>query len=123
MIGRSTEKDKEIPVQIRDRTFLVTGGGSGLGLATAGVLAQAGGNVLLVDINASAGQQAAIDLENRTQVLDAPVTIATLPFRSTAFFCCMPLSYSVVREMVVREMVVREIRTYLNRLSLFSQPK
>ncbi|MEE2775164.1 MAG: 3-hydroxyacyl-CoA dehydrogenase [Acidobacteriota bacterium] len=61
-------------MKIKDRTFLVTGGGSGLGLATAGVLAQAGGNVLLVDINASAGQQAATDLGPQTCFSQGDVT-------------------------------------------------
>ena len=39
-------------METRDRTFLVTGGGSGLGAATAERLARAGGNVVLVDVTA-----------------------------------------------------------------------
>ena len=62
-------------MEIKDRTFLVTGGGSGLGLATSGVLAQAGGNVLLVDINASAGQQAATDLGPELTRIDCPTLV------------------------------------------------
>lgn len=49
-------------MDIKGRTFLISGGGSGLGAATARQLATAGGNVVLADINASAGTttQAAI---------------------------------------------------------------
>ncbi len=36
-------------MQIQDRTFLVTGGGSGLGAATARRLVEAGGLALLAD--------------------------------------------------------------------------
>ena len=49
-------------MEIKDRTFLVTGGGSGLGLATAEILTEAGGSVALLDINEAAGEQAAADL-------------------------------------------------------------
>jgi NAD(P)-dependent dehydrogenase (short-subunit alcohol dehydrogenase family) len=63
MIAPLNENDpKEKAVEIKDRTFLVTGGGSGLGLATATTLVAAGGNVVLLDVNESAGEQAAADL-------------------------------------------------------------
>ena len=61
-------------MEIKDRTFLVTGGGSGLGLATAGVLVAAGGRVGLVDINESAGQQAAADLGSSAVFTKGDVT-------------------------------------------------
>ena len=38
-------------MQIQDHAFLVTGGGSGLGAATARMLAAAGGRVLLADVS------------------------------------------------------------------------
>jgi NAD(P)-dependent dehydrogenase (short-subunit alcohol dehydrogenase family) len=38
-------------MQIKDHAFLVTGGGSGLGAATAALLAQHGGKVVVADIN------------------------------------------------------------------------
>ena len=38
-------------MQIQNSAFLVTGGGSGLGAATAAMLAQAGGKVLIADVN------------------------------------------------------------------------
>ncbi len=37
-------------MQVRERTFLVTGGGSGLGAAVAKVLAEAGANVVIADL-------------------------------------------------------------------------
>ncbi len=48
-------------MQIQDHAFLVTGGGSGLGAATAAMLAQAGGKVLVADVN-EAGAAAAKSL-------------------------------------------------------------
>jgi NAD(P)-dependent dehydrogenase (short-subunit alcohol dehydrogenase family) len=42
-------------MQIKDHAFLITGGGSGLGAATAKVLAEHGGKVLLADVADGAG--------------------------------------------------------------------
>ena len=44
-------------MRIEDSVFLITGGGSGLGLAAARQLLGQGGKVLLLDINAEAGQR------------------------------------------------------------------
>ncbi|HEY1030045.1 MAG TPA: SDR family NAD(P)-dependent oxidoreductase, partial [Pseudomonas sp.] len=41
-------------MQIRDKVFLITGGASGLGAAAAQALVEAGGKVVLVDLDASA---------------------------------------------------------------------
>jgi NAD(P)-dependent dehydrogenase (short-subunit alcohol dehydrogenase family) len=42
-------------LDIQDRTFLVAGGGSGLGAATAGMLAAAGANVVVADLRGEPG--------------------------------------------------------------------
>jgi NAD(P)-dependent dehydrogenase (short-subunit alcohol dehydrogenase family) len=42
-------------LDIQDRTFLVAGGGSGLGAATAGMLADAGANVVVADLRGEPG--------------------------------------------------------------------
>ena len=49
-------------MQIKDKVFLVTGAGSGLGAATAIALADAGAKVVLVDLNRQAGEKQAADL-------------------------------------------------------------
>ena len=53
-------------MQPKDHTFLVTGGGSGLGLATARLLHERGANVILLDVNEEAGRAAAQELGNRS---------------------------------------------------------
>jgi NAD(P)-dependent dehydrogenase (short-subunit alcohol dehydrogenase family) len=45
-------------MNIQNKTFIVTGGASGLGLATAQMIIGNGGNAVLLDINAVAGQEA-----------------------------------------------------------------
>jgi NAD(P)-dependent dehydrogenase (short-subunit alcohol dehydrogenase family) len=49
-------------MQIQDHVFLVTGAASGLGAATARLIAQAGGCVLLADVNPEAGAALAGEL-------------------------------------------------------------
>ena len=49
-------------MQIAGHTFLVTGGASGLGAATARRLAAAGGNVVICDIEAEPGKRLALEL-------------------------------------------------------------
>lgn len=49
-------------MQIKDKVFLVTGAGSGLGAATAVALAEAGAHVVLADLNRAAGEQLAASL-------------------------------------------------------------
>lgn len=46
-------------MQIKDRVFLVTGAGSGLGAAVARMVVEAGGKAVLLDVNAEAGAAAA----------------------------------------------------------------
>ncbi|WP_350448614.1 3-hydroxyacyl-CoA dehydrogenase [Pseudomonas solani] len=61
-------------MQIENRTFLITGGGSGLGLATARTLLQQGARVLLVDINAEAGAARAAELGDKARFQRADIT-------------------------------------------------
>ncbi|WP_343573479.1 3-hydroxyacyl-CoA dehydrogenase [Pseudomonas sp.] len=49
-------------MQIQNKVFLVTGGGSGLGAATAKMLVGAGAKVVLADVNAEAGAAQAAEL-------------------------------------------------------------
>lgn len=49
-------------MRIENRVFLVTGGSSGLGAATAKMLVEQGGKVVLADINAEAGTAKAAEL-------------------------------------------------------------
>ncbi|WP_455734342.1 SDR family NAD(P)-dependent oxidoreductase, partial [Burkholderia stabilis] len=49
-------------MDIRGNVFLITGGASGLGAGTARMLAQAGGKVVLADLNEAAGTALATEL-------------------------------------------------------------
>ena len=49
-------------MEIRGNVFLITGGASGLGAGTARMLAQAGGTVVLADLNDAAGTALATEL-------------------------------------------------------------
>ena len=48
-------------MQINNNTFLITGGASGLGLATAQMIVENGGNAVILDINEEAGKKAETD--------------------------------------------------------------
>lgn len=61
-------------MRIAGNTFLVTGGGSGLGAATARRLAADGANVLLADIDEDGGTAVAGDLGDRARFVIADVT-------------------------------------------------
>jgi len=61
-------------MQIAGRTFLITGGASGLGAATARQLAAAGGNAVICDVNAGAGAKLAAELGARGLFAAADVT-------------------------------------------------
>jgi len=64
-------------VQLDDATFIVTGGGSGLGAATAGALAAGGANVVLADVNAEAGRATASEIGDRARFVETDVTSGT----------------------------------------------
>lgn len=61
-------------MQIAGKTFLVTGGGSGLGAATVRRLAKAGGNVLIVDLNEENGKAVAAELGKQGRFVAADVS-------------------------------------------------
>lgn len=61
-------------MNVTDKVFLVTGGGSGLGAAVATMLTQAGGKAVLVDINAEAGEAMAKQLGQNAVFCRADVT-------------------------------------------------
>ena len=61
-------------MQITDRTFLVTGGASGLGAATARRLAGSGGNVVVSDTNAEQGKALVLELGTRASFFQTDVT-------------------------------------------------
>src|SRR3954451_14081574 len=52
-------------MQIRNSVFLVTGGASGLGAATARMAAENGGKVVIADMQAEAGEKLARELGGR----------------------------------------------------------
>lgn len=61
-------------MEIASRTFLITGGASGLGAATARKLVAAGGNVLISDTNAELGAKIAAELGACAAFVAADVT-------------------------------------------------
>ena len=61
-------------MQIPGKTFIVTGGASGLGRAAAEAVLAAGGNAVLLDVNAEAGNAAAQALGAKSRFAHADVT-------------------------------------------------
>jgi len=61
-------------MDIHGRTFLISGGGSGLGAATARMLAEAGAHVLIADVNRAAGEAVAAELGERARFAATDVT-------------------------------------------------
>jgi NAD(P)-dependent dehydrogenase (short-subunit alcohol dehydrogenase family) len=61
-------------MQIIDRTFIVTGGASGLGRATVEALLGAGGRVVMLDVNADAGRAAQDALGGKARFAQGDVT-------------------------------------------------
>lgn len=59
---------------IPNKTFVITGGGSGLGAATAQAIVSGGGNVVLVDVNAAQGEAFAKQLGAQARFAKADVT-------------------------------------------------
>ena len=61
-------------MRIEGKTFITTGGASGLGRAAAEALVAAGGNAILVDVNAEVGAAAAAALGPRAKFVRTDVT-------------------------------------------------
>jgi len=61
-------------MQVQGNTFLVTGGGSGLGEATVRLLAASGGNVVIADVNRERGQQVSSEAGDRAVFVATDVT-------------------------------------------------
>ena len=61
-------------MQITGRTFIITGGASGLGRAAAAAIITAGGNVVLLDVNSETGTSAAQALGSKARFAQADVT-------------------------------------------------
>ena len=61
-------------MQVAGHTFLITGGASGLGAATARRLAAAGGNVMLCDVGTEQGKKLALELGSRANFSQTDVT-------------------------------------------------
>ena len=61
-------------MQIKDNVFVVTGGGSGLGAATARMIVAAGGKVVLADVNQEAGAALAAELGSNARFVATDVT-------------------------------------------------
>ena len=61
-------------MQLKDKVFVVTGGGSGLGAETARGLVAAGAKVLLADVNQAAGEAMAAELGAAAKFVATDVT-------------------------------------------------
>lgn len=61
-------------MQISGTTFLVTGGGSGLGAATVEMVLSNGGNAVIADVNRAAGEAYAAKLGSRARFVECDVT-------------------------------------------------
>lgn len=61
-------------MQLKEKVFVVTGGGSGLGAATARGLVEAGARVLLADVNQAAGEALAAELGAAAKFVETDVT-------------------------------------------------
>jgi NAD(P)-dependent dehydrogenase (short-subunit alcohol dehydrogenase family) len=61
-------------MEIAGRTVLVTGGGSGLGAATARMVSEHGGSVVVADVDRERGQRVAAELGERARFVPTDVT-------------------------------------------------
>ena len=61
-------------MEIAGRTVLVTGGGSGLGAATARMVVEQGGSVVVADVDTERGERVAVELGERARFVPTDVT-------------------------------------------------
>ena len=61
-------------MRVEDSTFFITGGGSGLGAATARLLAENGAQVVLADVDEESGEQMASQIGNGAKFIRTDVT-------------------------------------------------
>lgn len=61
-------------MEIKGKTFLISGGASGLGEATARLLADSGGNVVIADMNAENGQRVSKEIGDAAKFVAVDVT-------------------------------------------------
>jgi len=61
-------------MQIQDNVFIITGGASGLGAATARMIAARGGKVVIADVQAAAGEKLADELKEQGRFVLCDVT-------------------------------------------------
>ena len=61
-------------MKVADRTFIISGGASGLGLATARNLHSAGAYVSLLDLNADSGSKIVSELGSRAKFFETDVS-------------------------------------------------
>lgn len=72
--GFTNQLSGELKMKIKDHVFVVTGGASGLGAATARVLIDQGAKVVLADVNKEAGEKIAEDLGANAYFISTDVT-------------------------------------------------
>jgi NAD(P)-dependent dehydrogenase (short-subunit alcohol dehydrogenase family) len=61
-------------MRVEESTFFISGGGSGLGAATARLLAESGANVLLADVNDEGGESVAAEIDDGARFVHTDVT-------------------------------------------------
>lgn len=61
-------------MEIQAKTFLISGGGSGLGAATARLLARSGAYVVIADVDIQAGERVAAELGTQARFVQTDVT-------------------------------------------------
>ena len=64
-------------MQVKDRSFLITGGSSGLGAACATALAAAGSRVMIADVNRDAAEKLIVESDSKIAFAQADVRNAT----------------------------------------------
>jgi NAD(P)-dependent dehydrogenase (short-subunit alcohol dehydrogenase family) len=81
--------ERKTDMQIRDNVFVVTGAGSGLGAATANMIVERGGKVVLADVNPDAGEAIAAQLGPNVRFVATDV--ASEPSAKAAFAAAMEM--------------------------------